>query len=232
MITGSLLSIYLAIHPFELWQQGSTSTAPNGLEDIMKLSTTTLPLPTNWESYTYEEIGEHFNCNEQSHDVVRDMYTVDDWYYLQDMIKKYVDNNVSFDDEANVLPTDGYTLSNGEVTPFYAKHTEGKGRGLYASRDIKSGELVHDGEDTNSDIVFPDALSFRRLLFNLPKLQACDMQEWPWTMKLEEDGPLRIVFSPNISIYSKFVTCVCPNERKLRCVRYLIFSSFLSRYSE
>lgn len=113
--------------------------------------------------------------------------------------KKYVDSNANFDD--TITPKDGYTLSNGQPTPFYAKHTEGKGRGLYASRDIKSGELVHDGEDTNSDIVFPDALSFRRLLFNLPKLQACDMQEWPWTMRLEEDGPLRIVFSPNISIY-------------------------------
>jgi len=139
MITGSLLSIYLAIHPFEVWQQGGSmpSTAVNASEEIIQHST--LPLPTNWESYTYEEIGQHFNCNEQSHDVPRDMYTVDDWYYLQDMIKKYVDSSVTFDDD--VLPTEGYTLSNGEVTPFYAKHTEGKGRGLYASRDIKKGEL-------------------------------------------------------------------------------------------
>jgi len=201
MITGSLLSIYLAIHPFEVWQGRILSTAVNASEEIIQHST--LPIPTDWESYTYEEIGQHFNCNEQSHDVPRDMYTVDDWYYLQDMIKEHVDSSVTFDDD--VLPTEGYSLSNGEPTPFYAKHTEGKGRGLYATRDIKSGELVHDGEDTNSDIVFPDALSFRRLLFNLPKLQACDMMEWPWNMRLEEDGPLRIVFSPNISIYSKFI---------------------------
>ena len=209
MITGSLLSIYLAIHPFELWQGRILSAVANSSEEMIQHST--LPLPTNWESYTYEEIGEHFNCNEQSHDVARDMYTNDDWYYLQDMIKKYVDSNANFDD--TITPKDGYTLSNGQPTPFYAKHTEGKGRGLYASRDIKSGELVHDGEDTNSDIVFPDALSFRQLLFNLPKLQACDMAEWPWTMRLEEDGPLRIVFSPNISIYSKYIY-VCPNGRE------------------
>jgi len=32
-------------------------------------------------------------------------------------------------------------------------------------------ELVHDGEDSNSDIVFPNAMSFRRLVLNLPKKQ-------------------------------------------------------------
>lgn len=62
------------------------------------------------------------------------------------------------------------------------------------------GELVHDGDNSRSDIIFPDSLSFRKFVFSLPRFMACDILEWSWTQRLE-DGKLYHIFSPNISVY-------------------------------
>jgi len=65
--------------------------------------------------------------------------------------------------------------TNGEKQPYYAKKSPGKGRGLFASRDIKKGEVVHDG--TNSDVIM-SGKDFRRFIFALPQKMACDATEW------------------------------------------------------
>ena len=75
---------------------------------------------------------------------------------------------------------------NGNPPPYYAGHGD-RGRGLFASRDIKKGELVHDGN--KSDIQFPsddDGLAWRRLVFNLPRNKACDVIDWSWTAQTEK----------------------------------------------
>ena len=50
--------------------------------------------------------------------------------------------------------------------------------------------LVDDG---NKHVAFPDASAYRRYIFSLPRKLACDIEEWPWTQKLQKDGPRRIV---------------------------------------
>ena len=80
--------------------------------------------------------------------------------------------------------------------PFRAQHSKGKGRGLFATKDIQKGDTVHDG--TDSDFVFPSGHSWRTFIFALPRNKACDMIDWTWTQKL--DGQWRIFSAMNISI--------------------------------
>ena len=55
-------------------------------------------------------------------------------------------------------------------------------------------ELVHDGEDSNSDIVFPNAMSFRRLVLNLPKKQG--------------EGYYLLLMQPQLLLSSRFFCLV------------------------
>ena len=89
---------------------------------------------------------------------------------------------------------------NGNPPPYYAGHGE-RGRGLFASRDIKKGELVHDG--SKSDIQFPsddDGLAWRRLVFNLPRNKACDVIDWSWTAQTEKGGKYKLFSAVDISV--------------------------------
>eukprot|EP00574_Skeletonema_japonicum_P001032 CAMPEP_0201741814 /NCGR_PEP_ID=MMETSP0593-20130828/47002_1 /ASSEMBLY_ACC=CAM_ASM_000672 /TAXON_ID=267983 /ORGANISM="Skeletonema japonicum, Strain CCMP2506" /LENGTH=359 /DNA_ID=CAMNT_0048236153 /DNA_START=81 /DNA_END=1157 /DNA_ORIENTATION=- len=118
------------------------------------------------------------------------------WESMLDAYNQVVDPAYKFDDE--VPPTEGYRLNEDGLPPYYAKLSPGKGRGLFASRDIQKGEIVHDG--TKSDVVFPNETSWKRFMFALPRKIACDQSEWTFTQQLEEDGPMRIVSSLNIAI--------------------------------
>ncbi len=73
-----------------------------------------------------------------------------------------------------------------------------RGQGLFASRDIKKGELTHDG--TSSNVPFPDAAAWRRFVFSLPRNRACDILDWTWTQKLNEDGEYGIFSALDISV--------------------------------
>jgi hypothetical protein len=94
--------------------------------------------------------------------------------------------------------TQGYRLNEYGPQPYYAKLSPGKGRGVFASRDIKKGEIVHDG--SKSGIIFQNATSWKRFMFALPRKMACDNAAWTFTQRYEEGGPMRIVSSLNIAI--------------------------------
>lgn len=76
--------------------------------------------------------------------------------------------------------------------PYYAKQSKGKGRGLFASRNIQKGELVHNGDV--SDLIFPGtgsniAIKWKEFVFSLPRNLACDVTDWHWMqMKFEGDS--------------------------------------------
>jgi len=155
------------------------------------------PKPEGWESMSFGDTRRHFNCKAWAHDQTKPLPTLEDWKYFQHKYQINVDKDATFDDP--VPPTMGYTLGEGGPPPYDAKHTaDGKGRGLFASRDIKKGELVHDGG--RSDFVYPDAMAWRRFIFSLPRNKACDQADWTWTQRLEENGSLRILGAMNISI--------------------------------
>lgn len=119
--------------------QGKTKTKTNvQLQKISKTSTE----PDGWRKMNYQDIRAHFRCNQHSDNRMKRLPTKDDWQYFRDQYRKVVDRDVVFDDV--VPPTKGYSLyDDGKPPPYFAGRGTTKGRGLFASRDIKRGELVH-----------------------------------------------------------------------------------------
>lgn len=74
-------------------------------------------------------------------------------------------------------------MKDGQPVPFIAKHGS-RGRGLFATRDITKGEIVHDGGIDS--VPFPNAKLYRNFVFNLPRNRACDFTDWHWTQQLRE----------------------------------------------
>jgi hypothetical protein len=134
-----------------------------------------IKVPDDWESWGFYDIHHGLKCGEHANDMDKPLPDMEFWTYYRNVYKNVVDKNVvQFDDP--IPPTEGYTMAtNGEKQPYYAKKSPGKGRGLFASRDIKKGEVVHDG--TNSDVIM-SGKDFRRFLFALPQKMACDATEW------------------------------------------------------
>eukprot|EP00956_Cyclotella_meneghiniana_P005477 scaffold6987_cov72-Cyclotella_meneghiniana.AAC.11 len=153
--------------------------------------------PEGWESFTYFDIRKHLQCTERSHDNNKPLLSLEDWQLFRDTYTRVVDRDQKWDDA--VPPTLGYSLEPGIPVPppFYAKLTAGRGRGLFASRDIRKGELIHKGE--HSDVIFPDSMAWRRYIFSLPKPFACDLADWTWTQQFKKNGPYHILTGPNIS---------------------------------
>jgi hypothetical protein len=155
-----------------------------------------VPLPIDWQLWGIHRFRREFNCSGYLDDQTKPLPDMDYWQIMLDAYNREVDGTYKFDDI--VPPTRGYRLDENGPQPYYAKLSPGKGRGVFASRDIEKGEIVHDG--TKSDVVFPDATSFRRFMFALPREMACDTSEWIFTQRFDKDGPTRILSSLNIAI--------------------------------
>ena len=164
-------------------------------------------LPQGWQTFSFLQIRNHFQCD--LFDRVLKPPSMKKWQMILDTYNKEVDSSIKFDQF--VPPTGGYLFDesstryligarhNNEGTPpFHAKSTNmGRHRGLFASWDIKKGEVVHDG--TRSDVVFPDAMAYRRFALSLPRKAACDVTSWTWTQRLVKNGPMKIMLAINIS---------------------------------
>lgn len=155
-------------------------------------------LPPDWVKWGFSRIRRRLKCDEYVVNEEKPLPSMEYWQIILDAYNKEVDGSYKFDEL--VPPTQGYRFNNeAGAQPYYAKVTKGKkDRGLFASREIKEGELVHDG--TKSDVVFPDAMAWRRFVLALPRKAACDITEWSWTQQLEENGPMKILSAINISV--------------------------------
>ena len=149
--------------------------------------------PSDWETWSYHDMHEH-SCEDYNND--HPVPSLEYWNFLRTKYIEVVDPSYKFDDK--VPPTQGYSTDEKGTPPFYyAKVSPGKGRGLYASRDIKKGEAFDDGSHVGT--IFPDGMSYRRFIFSLPKDMACDATMWTWTQQFEKGGPFRIVMAFEIS---------------------------------
>jgi len=96
--------------------------------------------PLNWQTYGFYKTRHYFQCKEHAHKLNKPLPTIDYWNELKDAYRKYV--NIYFDE--SVSPVDGYNFDGeGKPQPYHSDNGT-RGRGLFASRDIKQGELVHD----------------------------------------------------------------------------------------
>ena len=153
-------------------------------------------LPDQWESFSFDQIYEHYECTKRVEDKLKPVPSLAQWLFLRKQYKEFVDDTVLFDDP--VPPTLGYSFDESHsIPPFYAKLDPVRGRGLYASRDIQKFELVHHW--SGHDVTFPDAYTFRQFVFSLPKHMACDVVDWAWSRKIHENGPEAICLSINIA---------------------------------
>ena len=130
----------------------------------------------NCESYlaTYDEDGKRIDSKSLP------IYTDEQWAYFrkiwsaqggQDPSKEYKEN----DRRRSRAPPD-------LVPPFKAGQTkDGKGRGVFATRDIKKGEMTYGG--TKSYIFFTTGHDYRRFLDALDDETACDLMKFTWPQK-------------------------------------------------
>ncbi len=206
-----LLLITVMIYP--IWNNIMSNHTSNGNQLMRSQPVAMESPPKNWKRMGFYEIRDrHLKCESYANDIKKPLPTLAEWNHLRRKYKELV--GVEFGknfDEDPVQPTEGYTLTTekagllrGSVPvppPYYADRGE-RGRGLFAKRDIKKGELVHDG--TDSDIVFPDALSWRQLIFSLEREMACSLVDWTWTQSTTkeeyENGELKLFTAPNISV--------------------------------
>jgi len=157
--------------------------------------------PAGWERMSFDFIWNVMDCAPLRDDPYKPLPTLEDWTTMREVYTQVVEPALKFLDP--IPPTKGYTYEKSEdgealPPPYYARTSPGKGRGLFATRNIKEGELVHRGGH-ESDVVFPDGVSWRRYVFTLPNRLACTISDWNWTQRLEDGGPLRMIVNLNVS---------------------------------
>ena len=155
-------------------------------------------LRQDWQKWSRHDFKKQFQCSHHLSVGTKAVPTLEYWQTLRDVYKSEVDSSFAFDDP--VPPTQGYTLNENGPPPYYADISPGKGRGLFASRDIKEGELVDGIESgTKSDMIFTTVNAIRRYLLALPEPMACDVLEWTYTQKIVKGGPPVLVVASDIS---------------------------------
>ena len=154
-----------------------------------------MPKPWGWQRWGYHDFEENFKCQSYFNDRKKPVPDMEFWETMLKAYNQEVDSTYKFD--ADVPPTEGYRHDENGPPPYYAKLSPGKGRGLFASRDIKKGEIVHDGNASDIEMSADD---WRKMAFALPQKMACDFSEWTWTQPTEKGGPYKIFTAFNISI--------------------------------
>mmetsp|Transcript_25795 Transcript_25795/g.40480 ORF Transcript_25795/g.40480 Transcript_25795/m.40480 type:complete len:282 (-) Transcript_25795:65-910(-) len=155
-------------------------------------------LHPDWHSWSREKFFIEFHCDHHLSIGTKAVPTLDYWQTLRDVYNSEVDNSFVFDDP--VPPTQGYTLNENGAPPYYAGLSPGRGRSLFAIRDIKEGEVVDGIEGgTKSDLIFPNKLTLQRYLLALPEPMACDAIEWSYTETIVKGGPRVLVVASDIA---------------------------------
>lgn len=117
----------------------------------------------------YDEL----ECYDHALNQKKRLYTDDDWYFLW---QKFQDASLY---PYPIPPTSSNRL-------YYTSYSDGKGRGNFASRAIKEGEMIYNGYKNAA--FFQEGESFRRFLSLLSKEAACDVLEWSFMQDLSNDG--------------------------------------------
>ncbi len=161
-------------------------------------------LPKGWQNYSRSDIRSHFKCSRRTQDTNKSLPSLDDWQFLRYAYTTIVDNTKQTEvwDNDVVPPTMGYSIEEGIPIPppYYAKfsHHEKGGRGLYASRFIKKGELVHNGDI--SDVIFPSTIKWKEYVVSLPRNLACDVTDWHWMQMKYKGDEYHMVGAMDISL--------------------------------
>ena len=132
---------------------------------------------SEWESYTFLDMYNHFDCHDHAKNASKPLYTMDMWKRLME--------NLALVDQAEGV---SFKLDETHLDKYYSGYTKSKGRGTYAMRNFTKGELVHDG--TVSTLFWNDGLLWKEYVMSLPDYMACDVLEWTWIQDVKGHGNL------------------------------------------
>jgi len=154
--------------------------------------------PAGWYNYGYYRTRHYFQCSDN--DITKPLPTKEDWKILQKAYVQYLGKNIANLDDT-IPPSEGYNIGDDEhskLPPYYAEFKNGK-RGLYASRDIKQGDLINN--DNKGAVQFPSSHTWRMLVFNLPTRElACAVINSSWVQRRRGYKPYHLFSSANISM--------------------------------
>ena len=112
----------------------------------------------------------------------RPLYSEDDWQYLRDLWS----SQQQAGKQLKIVKTRKNKNTN-FISPIQSGQTiDGKGRGLFATRDIKKGEMTYNGEGSADPhlIKFTDGQSYRKFVYAIEDDgMACDVMLWTYPLK-------------------------------------------------
>ena len=133
---------------------------------------------SEWESFTFLDMHNHFDCHEYAINANKPLYTMDMWKRLWE--------NLALVDQAEEISS--FKFDETHLDKYYSGYTKSKGRGTYAMRNFTKGELVHDG--TKNTLFWYDGLLWKEYVMSLPDYMACDVLEWTWIQDVQGYGNL------------------------------------------
>lgn len=124
----------------------------------------------NTTPQTIEQMRRSRNCQTYSTEV-RPLYTEEDWRRFRRIYTDTGGGTIAVDapEPAGFVPP----MRSGQTT-------DGKGRGVFATRDLRRGERTYGGK--RNFAFFRDGPSYRAFLAALADGEACDVMMWAWTM--------------------------------------------------
>jgi hypothetical protein len=117
------------------------------------------------------------------------------------------------------------TNGSGMKVPFKIGHSPGRGRGVFATEDIRKGTLVWHGENTAA---FTARVQFRKFLASLPDVLACDLIIWCFTFI---DGNMAFIGCDldEASLFNSYDNGAEYNIRHVRHFRGLKYAEYALR---
>ena len=110
----------------------------------------------------------------------RPLYKEEDWQYLRDL---WTSQQQEGKKQLNIVKTRKKKKNTNFLSPLESGQTiDGKGRGLFATRDIKKGEMTYNGGSGSDHLIkFTDGQSYRKFVYAIEDDgMACDVMLWTY----------------------------------------------------
>ena len=166
-----LLSIPLSVEELSVEENGGSSSCSSSDQEC---SRDDVGIGESSRGQTLRQLKRQRKCDVQDDGEERPIYTQEDWERLRRIYRDQGGTAVEYpeDEVVSVAPP-------GFVAPMIAKQTsDGKGRGIFATRDIAKGSMTYGGKENYA--FFSTGEAFRRFIGALSDSEACDVMMWAW----------------------------------------------------
>lgn len=132
------------------------------------------------KQFGFVDLHIHLDCFEHATNESKPVYSEDVYHHMRD---KYTELT-------------GYIFKplTYEQDVFHIDFAEKAGRGVFASREIKKGEII-PFDATCSVVTFLSGQLWKDYVMSLPRTLGCDVMEWTWTQNVHTLGDIRLCLS-------------------------------------